>query len=372
MRLGVNALRLSGQRLGVGRYIEYLLKYWSRMLLPSDHVTVYVRDPLESNGLGLSPAFSVRQLRPRLTGILWEHLALSPQAKGLDVLFCPSYTMPLTYRGPCVVANHSVNEVQSGTHPWWYYLTYRQRYRLSALRADVVVVPSESAKEDIQRHYGIPAERIEVIPQGVDDSFRPIHDEQVLRQTRTRYFGDDRPYILFVGKLSQRRNIPALVEAFGALKRRRRIPHGLLLVGPNHLNLPLERLVAELGVSDSVVQTDGRFADHRELIAIYNAADLFVHPSSYEGFSLTLVEAMACGVPVLTVNRAAAREIAAGCGLMVEEPTVESLTQAMELGLSDRALMRALSGKGLERARAFRYEETARKTLEVLRRVAGG
>lgn len=370
MNCGINARRLAGQRLGIGRYIEYLLKHWVRMALPSDRFSLYVREPLEKNDLQLSEAFMIKLLQPRLTGLLWENLLLSRHAKELDVLFCPSYTMPLRYRGRCVVATHSLNEAQSGTHPWWYKFTYTPWYRLSAQKADRVIVPSQSTKSDIQKYYGIPAHKIDVVPEGVDDSFRPMEDENVLRSIRQRYLGSNRPYILFVGKLSQRRSIPTLMAAFSLLRKRHRIPHALLLVGPNVLGLPLAQLAKDLDITDSLVQTDGRFADHRELIWIYNAADLYVYPSSYDGFSLTLVEALACGTPVLTVNRAALREIASGCALMVEEPTVQALVEAMRRGLFDTELRQDLRAKGLQRARSFRWEDTARRTLEVLRRVA--
>jgi len=370
MRLGVNALRLTGQRLGIGRYIEYMLKHWNHMLTPSDRVTVYVREPVDIRTLHLSEAFETKVLRPGLKGVLWENLLLPRQEKEMDVLFCPSYTVPLAYRGRCVVATHSVNEVKKGTHPWWYHLTYRQRYRLSAQKADAVVVPLECTKEHVQELYGIAADKIDVVPEGADDSFRPLEDEAVLRETRRRYFGEDRPYIVFVGKLSQRRNIPALLTAFSRLKKTANIPHGLLLFGPNVLGLPLDRMTADLGIQDSVVQTDGKLDNHQDIIPIYCAADLFVHPSSYEGFSITIVEAMACGVPVVTVNQGAARDIAGGAAVMVEEPTVDNLTEAMRLSLTNRPLAMSLRAKALERAKLFRYEETARKTLDVLRRVA--
>lgn len=370
MRVGVNAHRLAGQRLGIGRYIEYMLKYWNSMLLPSEEVTLYVRAPFDKDSLRLSGAFRVELLEPNLPGSLWENLVLARRAVDLDVLFCPSYTIPLRYRGRSVVATHSVNEAQSGTHPWWYRYTYTPWYQRSAQHADRVIVPSESTRGDVQRHYGIPASKIDIVPEGVDDAFRPLDDPDLIRRTRQRYLGSDRPYILFVGKLSQRRNIPNLMAAFSAVKKRRRLPHALFLMGPNVLGLPLEKLANELGIADSVVQTDGRVADHSELIAVYNAADLYAYPSSYDGFSLTLVEALACGIPVVTVHRAALREIARGCTLMIEEPTVDALTEAIDRALTDEALRADLRTKGLERVRSFRWEDTARRTLEVLRGVA--
>lgn len=371
MKLGVNARRLSGQRLGIGRYLEYIIKYWGEMLMPSDRVTLYVRELLADDGLRPSDAFTVRLLGPRLTGVLWENLLLPSQSSDLDVLFGPSYTMPLAYRGRSVVAIHSINEVQPGAHPWRYRLTYTPWYRASALKADRVIVPSQSTSADIQRHYGVSPEKIDVVAEGVDDFFVPLDDEELVHATRVRYLGVDRPYILFVGKISQRRNIPNLMAAFSALKKRYDIPHHLLLVGPNPLGLPLKEMAAELGITDCFVQTDGRLDDHKEIVPVYNAADLYAYPSTYDGFSLTVVEAMACGIPVVTVDRAALHEIAGGgCALMVEEPTVEGLADAMYKILSDRMLSEELRTKGLERARTLHWRDTARNTLDVLRRVA--
>lgn len=370
MRIGVDALRLSGQRLGIGRYIEYLFKHWNTMLEADEQVVVYVREPFDA--AGLSDSFEVRVLPSRFDGVLWEHLVLAKRWRETDVLFCPSYTMPLHYRGRSVVATHSVNEAQAGTHPWWYHLTYRQRNKLSAQRADAVIVPSQSARRHVEELYGVRPEKIDIVAEGVDDDFRPIEDELVLSETRRRYFGDDRPYVLFVGKLSQRRSIPELVTAFATLKHEDGIPHGLLLYGPNILDLPLERLVADLGVEDSVVQVNEKLANHQDIMPVYSAADLFVHPSAYEGFSLTTVEAMACGVPVVTVNRGAVAEIVGDTALKVEEPTAENLAVAMRRMFTEPDLRASLRAAALERAESFRLSATAKGTLDVLRRVGAG
>jgi glycosyltransferase involved in cell wall biosynthesis len=370
MRVGVIARRLVGQPFGIGRYIQYLLRYWDRVAEPSDQFVLYTPTPLEPGRVPPSDRFHVEVLGPAVQGIVWENLILPTRVKQVDVLFGPSYTVPLTYRGPMVVATHSVNEATPESHPWWYRLTYSPWYRASARRARRVIVPSHSTREDVRRHYGIATERIDLVPEGVDESFLPVEDRGVLRRTRERYFGTDRPYILFVGKQSQRRNIPNLIAAFGALKRRHDLPHGLLLLGPNVLGLPLGDLAREHGVADSVVQLDESFPDHRGIIPVYAAADLYVYPSAYDGFSLTLVEAMACGVPAVTVRRAALTEIANGSALMVEEPTVEALTEAMERGLLDPELRTSLRARGLERARALQWKQTAQATLDVLRCVA--
>jgi glycosyltransferase involved in cell wall biosynthesis len=371
MRLGITARRLEGQPLGVARYIEYLLQYWAQMLAPDEHATLFLREPLEPGRLPPTPAFSTRVLRPKLRGFMWETLRLGPAARDVDVLFGPSYSLPLGYRGKGVVMIHSVNEVQEGTHPWWYPFTYTRVYRSSARAADRVIVPSQSVKDDIQDAYSIPADKIEIVPQGADDGFQPVDDEEILRQTRVEQLGEDVPYVVFVGKLSQRRNIPMLIEAFAQLVTRRPdLPHKLLLFGPNHLNLPLGELVERLGVDERVVQTDGRLEHHHDLTRIYSAADAYVSASAYEGFSITVVEAMACGTPVIGIGRAAFGEIVDGAGHLIPDPTVEGLAEALEQVLSNPQLRSEMRARGLERAKSFRWEDNARRTLEILREVA--
>lgn len=370
MHVGVNGRRLEGQRLGVGRYIEYLLRHWDRQLGPDDRITVFVRAPFDKNALGLSNRVRVRPLHPRLSGITWENVVLPWQASNIDVLFCPSYTAPLAYRGPLVVATHSVNEADAASSSWKDRYYYGTSYRLSARRADHVVVPARVTGQHVAEYYGIPDDRIHVVPQGADNDFRPIDDEALRQQTREQYVGANVPYILFVGKLSERRNIPTLVRAFARLSRTGRIPHKLLLVGPNHHHLRLRELVAELGVEQVVVQTDGHFASHRELVPIYNAADVFVHPSLYEGFSITTVEALSCGVPVIAANRGGLGEVGRGAALLLDDPTEEALAGALECVLTNPERQAGMRAASHARGQMFRWEHTASETWAVLERGA--
>jgi len=369
VKIGVNGLRLSGQRLGIGRYIEHLLVDWDRTLPDGDSIVVFVREPIDIAALGLSDRVEQRVLRSRLRGVVWENVVLARHARDVDVLFCPSYTIPLRFPRPVVVATHSVNEAERGTHPWWYHLTYRQRNRLCARRADAVIVPSGSTKAHVEQLYGVPAARITIVPEGAPDSFLRVDDPAILAETRRSYLGADVPYILFVGKLSQRRNIPALIEAFSRVKRSG-VPHKLLLFGPNVLGLPIERLLKTHGVTDSVVQTDGHIARHEDILPVYSAAEIFVHPTAAEGFSLTIVEAMACALPVVTVGQGAVREIVDGAAITIDEPSADRLEEALLRAIRDAPLRAELSARALERSKLFRLERTARETLEVVRRAA--
>jgi glycosyltransferase involved in cell wall biosynthesis len=372
MRIGFNAQRLAGQRLGVGRYIEYMVRHWSTMLTADDMLSLFVRRPLDWQPT--SPRGQIRTvlLESRMSGIPWENLRLRGAIAHEDVLFCPAYTSPVGMRGKTVVATHSVTEVQPGVNSWAYRQTYSRIVAHCARQATAVIVPSAITKESVVDYYGVERERVVVIPQGADDAFQPGTSAELLRATRTQFFGADRPYILFVGKCSARRNIPQLITAFARLKQSAHIPHGLLLFGPNHLDLPLAELCRTLGVEGDVVQTDGVVAHHTDLVPVYSAADVFVHPSEYEGWSMTTVEAMACGVPVIATDRGGLGEVARGHALMVSDPSVDALADAIGRVLSDSALHADLAARARARGMALNWRTITRDTLQVVRNVGSG
>lgn len=132
--------------------------------------------------------------------------------------------------------------------------------------ADAVIVPCESTRIDAMKCTGCPNTRC-ILLSRARITFAPCGDEDA-RRARLRHLGRDVPYVLFVGKLSQRRNIPALIAAFAGEAPSLSLPHALLLLGPNHTNLPLDQLVREHSVAGSVIQLDGDFADHNEIVPI--------------------------------------------------------------------------------------------------------
>ncbi len=367
MKIAFNGQRLAGQRFGVGRYIEYLLRHWANELAADEELTVYVRQPVEAELDQLSARIKFVLLESKRSGLIWENLRLGSAATRHDVLFCPAYTAPINYRGKLVVATHSVNETQPGAHTWMYKQTYARLHKHCARNADAVIVPGLATREAVVQYYGVTPDRVVVVNQGADDAFRPVADVRVLREARQRFFNADRPYILFVGKCSERRNIPMLIRAFSALRKERSIPHGLVLFGPAQDSAGLRALCRELGVGDDVVQTDGKVAHHHELVPIYAGADVFVHPSENEGWSMTTVEAMACGVAVVAADRGGLGEVARGHALMVESPTVETLAAAIGNVLEDQDLRARLQVSGRARGAALRWSEIARQTLDVVR-----
>src|SRR5262249_47729663 len=143
-------------------------------------VTLYSRSPVGRDITDLNPRYRNKLVASPVEALLWEQAALPTAARQEDLLFCPSYTMPLAYRGRCVITNHGIYDGLSGSFPWWYRLRYSLFYQLSALRADLVLAISESAKQDLIKHYRIPAHKIQVVHPAADERFHPMRDQAAL------------------------------------------------------------------------------------------------------------------------------------------------------------------------------------------------
>jgi glycosyltransferase involved in cell wall biosynthesis len=369
MRLGVNAVRLTRPFTGIGRYLECVLDQWSRMHLPFERVTLYTPRAIDPSRV-IFPLERFEQVvgGPGGPDPYWEARFLTARAGEMDVLFAPSYTLPLAYPGAAVVVNHGPAQNRPLSYHWWRAGAYERLYRYSARRADRVLACSKAVKRRIVAVYGIPASKVTVLWNAASRLFAPVRDAAALARVRQRYVGSDGPFALFVGKLARRHAIPELIRAF-AWARARAPRHRLVIVGPDYLGLDLPRLARREGIADAVVHHP--FVEHRELPALYSAAEEMVFPVTHaEGFGLPVIEAMACGTPVLSVAQGAVPEFATGAALLVPSSSAEDLAVGLEQLISDVTLRQELSEQGPRRAATITWQFTAERTLEELVAVA--
>jgi glycosyltransferase involved in cell wall biosynthesis len=243
------------------------------------------------------------------------------------------------------------------------------RARRTAWRAKKVLTVSNFSADDIADRYGLPRERIAVIPNGVSDEFRPVRDPAAFDALRRRIGLPDAPYILFVGGADPRKNHRALVRAFA--KRAQELKeYRLVLVGDTvHRFGDMARTVAQCGLESRTV-CPGRLPIE-DIRHLYSHADLFVFPSRYEGFGMPVLEAMACGAPVITSNCTALPEVAGDAAVLVNPDDEEELGERLVHVLGNPALRESLRAKGFDRARQFTWERAARQTVEVYKEVCG-
>ena len=365
MILGVNGIRLVAARSGVARCIEAILRGLGELEHPFREIRVYTPSPLPDD-VRLPPQATQVVVRSFLSNAWWEQVAL-PRAHGrAGLLLCPSYVVPLAARCPTFLIHHGSYEGYPQAFSWWRLNKARAIYALSARRATCVSTVSEYSRRDMARFYRLPAGRIHVIPDGVETAdFRPIADRGRLAAWRVALFGSDVPYITYVGKPTERRNLSALIRAFAQLKLARGLPHKLLISGADLPGTsPFRHVIAELGIEEHVVVRG--YVTHQEMPLVYNAADLLVYPSSYEGFGMPVLEAMACGTPVIALDNTAFPEFAGGVARLLPDAGVETLAEGMRAVLDDPSLRARMAAEGPRRAAAYDWRLVTQRYLDLM------
>jgi glycosyltransferase involved in cell wall biosynthesis len=371
MILGVNGIRLVGKRSGVGRAIEAVLHCMGELEHPFTEIRVYSPSPIDESVK--LPACAKNVVLPsRLPPGLWEQLILLHAHGSKNVLFCPSYVSPLLARCPILLAHHGSYEgyaQASEVFSWWTRLKARVMYHLSAHRATLLSTVSHYSKQDMVHFYGMRPDRIQVIPEGVDTQlFRPICDARQLAEWRRRVLGTDAPYILYVGKPTKRRNLPNLLRAFQQIKQEHHLPHKLLLIGSALPGTSFKTEIQSLKLENEVIDID--YAQHTEIALAYNACDVMIYPSSYEGFGMPVLEAMACGAPVIALNNTAFPEFAGGIATLLPDANVNTLVTGILELLFDYERRQWMRQAGPERAAAYDWHLITRRYIELLVQLA--
>jgi glycosyltransferase involved in cell wall biosynthesis len=365
LRVGVDGRAWSSPAAGVRRYVAGLVP-----------ALVELGEPLEIVALGGSADAVPRGLTridepPHLpTNLGWSAMGLPWAAAraGVDLIHAPAYTAPLTARVPTVVTIH---DVSYAVHPEWY--PYRRDglrrafYRRSARVAAQIVTDSEFSAGEIVRAFGTPRERITVAPLGASHAFLPKAEGVDIDLPA----GVSATFLLHVGDLHARRNLAVVVRAIVELRRdgRLRDPISLVLAGVDRgIGDELRRMAADASAPDLVVCLGA--VREECLIALYRTAAALVYPSRYEGFGLPVLEAMACGTPVIASRAASIPEVLGDAGVLLDPDDVTGWGDAIASVLTESARRERMRAAGIERAAAFTWARTARLTLDAYRRAS--
>jgi glycosyltransferase involved in cell wall biosynthesis len=288
---------------------------------------------------------------------------------GADLAHFTNGMVPLLSPVPTVVTIHDMSlTLYPAFHPLRRVLLNRPLMEMAARRADAIITVSEAARRDIVRLCGIDAARVHVVHEAAAPAFRVIRDRGELMRVRRRYRLADR-FILYVGTIEPRKNLPKLLEAFAARRIAGDLPHQLVCAGPyGWLSADIDALIDRLRIRDAVTFTG--YVPFDDLPAIYNLAEMLVFPSVYEGFGLPVIEAMACGTPVVTGPVAALDEVAGSAAARFEPLEAAALGDCLVALARDRDRRKHLTQRGLERSRTFSWQRAARDTLNVYRLAA--
>src|SRR5262245_23642436 len=369
MRIAFDGTTLRSGRTGVGYYTEHLLEHLASQ--PGiDELVVVSNRPVETT-TALAPHVKVAVSSWRLPRLVWMQTGAPRALKrlGAEVAHFTNGMIPVLSPIPTVVTIHDMSlTIHPRFHPPRRVLLNRPLVDIAARRADAIITVSQSAKRDITRLYGLPPERVHVVHEAAAPSFRRIGDPAELQRVRQRYQLAAR-LVLYVGTIEPRKNLPTLIEGFARRHRAGDLPHQLVCAGPyGWLSGDIEERIDRLQIGDAIRFTG--YVPFDDLPALYNLAEMFVFPSVYEGFGLPVIEAMACGTPVITGHVAALEEVGGNSVCHVEHLDADSLGEAMASLANDAERRRRLTSLGLERARAFSWDRAARETLEVYRLAA--
>ncbi|HKR15344.1 MAG TPA: glycosyltransferase family 1 protein [Pyrinomonadaceae bacterium] len=370
MRIAIDAHSVGAKLGGNESYAVNLIEALAQIDEVNDY-TLYVTTAAAHDRFHQRwPNFKVRTTLPH-TPLIRIPLTLSAELRKhpVDVLHV-QFTAPPFCPCPVVVSIHDL----SFEHlPHTFHRRSRTQLRLtvrhSAKRAAKILTLSEHTRRDVVDTYGIDPARITAIPLAAPRHFSPVEDDRELQRVRHTY-GIVGPYILSVGSIQPRKNLPRLINAYASLRGKyvaAELPK-LVLVGKcAWLYDETMRVLTQTGLQESVILTG--YVPESDLPALYSDALCFVYPSYFEGFGLPPLEAMKCGAPVIVGNQTSLPEVVGDAALTVDPYDVASIAAAIETLMNDSDLRLELSVKGRSRAETFDWRDTARRTLQIYEQV---
>jgi glycosyltransferase involved in cell wall biosynthesis len=369
MDFGLDGTPLNQSLTGVGHYTLELAHALAR-IAPEDRFELVSLLPSLGQAERESPSnLRITQVRAnRLSRRFWWQVGLPRYIRRsrFRVFHGTNYSVPLVKSCPTVVTIHDLSLLLwPQTHT--QHLARRARWRLPlmARRADAIIVPSQSVKTEVCEHLGIDDSTITVIPEAPRSSFWQVADTLAVR--RRLNINDD--FILFVGTIEPRKNLLTLVRAFEAVLRNRSCDMQLVVVGnEGWMTSELHDFLKTAAVSERV-KFVGYLGDE-DLRALYSSCRAFIYPSLYEGFGLPLLEAMACGAPVITSDIPSIRETVGDVAVLVSPTNVDELARGIARLLENRVEREERSVAGKQHAAKFSWEKAAAATLNVYREVS--
>jgi len=369
MRIVLDARKLHD--FGIGTYIRNLVTELGALDSETDYVLLTkAADANAAAAAGPNFRAVVESAKPYSMTEQWRIPLAAARARA-DLLHEPHYVLPPLTRCKTVVTIHDCIHLRFPE-----YLPSRAAFvyahamiRMAARKADRVLTVSEASKRDILHYTGVAADKVTVIPNGLDARFAAVPDAAAIDRVQQR-FQLDHPFVLYVGNIKPHKNLERLIAAFAAAR-----PDGpdglkLVVIGDETSNYPSVRQAVHRHRLDKHVRFFG-FQPAPTLVIFYRLARAFVFPSLYEGFGLPPLEAMANLTPVVTSNVSSLPEVAGGAALLVDPYDVTSIADGIRRAVTDEPLRQALIARGSERARHFSWTKSAADTLAVYRHVLG-
>ena len=363
MRIAFDGTTLTPDKTGIGYYTEHLLSHLVAEFTEDEWIVISNQPLSLSDPLPTDRRLDARGRIP--WRIPWIQLTAPRLLRqlGPDVAHFTNSICPLRSAVPTVLTIHDMSlELFPHLHPRRRRLT-RWLVRRCARRAQAVIAVSESRRRNICAILGVPSRQVVVVREAAAPAFRPINDRETLRQVRSRYNLPGR-FLLHVGTIEPRNNLVSLVQAFARVLEGENSELGLVLAGKWGWGIrQVREKIQTLGLR-SLVRLPG-YVEFADLPALYSLAVATLYPSLHEGFGLPVVEAMACGSPVITSANSSLIEVAGEAALMLDGPDPTAIAEALRRLLDSQDLREELAGRSIEHARHFSWSRAAAETRQV-------
>ena len=368
MRVGIDGIILRGRDAGSLRYFEQLLIGLAEAGKSNEYIIFTDERILTSSVVPRNANFLLKNINKisLLPGAMQQQLFSAWHLFGdLDILHTPIFIPPLWYSGKTVMTIFDLTFLRfPKTQKWTGRFWWRLLGPAGIKKSNHLVAISESTKKDLLSAYKIPEEQVTVIYPYTPAQFKPVPKNNTI----INKYHLPESYILYVGTLERRKNITTLLRAFSIVKRDTSLEHYLVLVGQRGwLYNDIFQTVEELGIKHDVIFLG--YVPDEDLPGIYSGADLFVFLSIYEGFGFPVLEAMACGVPILTANTSSLPEVVDDAGVLVPPYDIDLAAFEMIRILSDPETQKDLSDRGLAQAKNFSQERFTKENLAVYDKV---
>lgn len=371
MRITIDVSPAVHRHAGLGTYSQELFQALLKLdgknqysaLYHSSHQQVQLQPPLDRVPTFRVP-FGAKPWRMSVLLAYYANMTMDRWLPPSDIFHATDHLLPPLRTSRTVFTIHDLiyrffPEFHLPLNRWFLTLMLPKFMQ----RADAIIAVSENTRRDVMRLMQIAPEKIKVIPEGVNRAFHPIDDKDELERIRSKYRLPAR-FMLFFSTIEPRKNLTTLLEAYAALLKSNSELIPLVVAGrKGWLYQPILERIAKLGIKSHVQLTD--WVDQPDAPALFNLAEVFVFPSLYEGFGLPPLEAMASGTPLICSNASSLPEVVGDAGILFDPRDLGALTHAMARVLGDEALRADLRQHGLQQARKFSWERTARETLAV-------
>ncbi len=375
MIVGIDGHSLEGNRTGVGRYLSAILNKWLDFELdPAIRFVIYFKQEIPNDFKNRGSRFDSKLLKPPFnfySTAFFTHWLLPRAAKKdkIDILFCPGYIAPIFYSGKIVLTLHDIiYEARPDLYSWpsaWDKILLKKISKISAKKASLIFAPSKFSRQEIISYYQVKKEKVLAIPLAAE--IEKTNDGEEIKRFKKR-LGINNRFILFVGSIFNRRHLSEAIAAFKIAARR--LPDCQFLIVGRNYTVPFVDIDGVIRKTNEKLSRQAvKHVDYikEELTAAYSAADLLLWLSDYEGFGLPVLEAMACGTPVVTSQKASLPEVAGEAALYVKNnKEIDKIAEKIIHILTDEEAKQDLINKGIARAHNFSWQKCARKTLDAI------